>query len=90
MEVLIPITLFICVAGVLILRPITKRLGLLLETVAQERRGRPAAPVEAHTEKLIAQLERLEGRVGLLEERLDFVERLGDTGERRRISGVAR
>lgn len=73
MEVLIPITLFICIAAVLIFRPITKRLGLLLETNSRPR----VEPQADRTDtRIVALLEQMSRRMELIEERLDFTERL--------------
>lgn len=98
MEVLIPMTLFICAAAVLILRPATKRLGVLLEAIARERQagldGRARAQsavseVEARTTARL--LEQMSHRLDLIEERLDFVERLADSRERdgRRLTSAS-
>lgn len=37
MEELVPITMFMCIAAVMILRPISTRVGKLLEAMTQER-----------------------------------------------------
>jgi hypothetical protein len=73
-EVLIPITLFMCIAGVLVLRPITKKLGGLIEATARER-------VQARTDdaadaRIMLLMEQMARRLELIEERLDFTERL--------------
>lgn len=86
MEVLIPITLFMVLGGVLILRPITKRMGLLLEVMAEERRmavrGRGN---EEHFARMTDLLERLNARLEALEDRVHFVERLGEGPRRERL-----
>lgn len=74
MEALIPITMFMCVAAVLILRPVTKRLGSLMEALTHAR-------LEARTDdtgsaRTIALLEHVNRRLDLIEERVDFTERL--------------
>ena len=74
MEALIPISLFVCVAAVLILRPITRRLGLLMEKMAHGRETRPE--LEAENAALRLNVEHLNNRLHLIEERLDFTERL--------------
>jgi regulator of replication initiation timing len=74
MEMLVPITFFLCVTAVLILRPITKRIGFLLEQVARNRRERPE--VEAENAALRLSVEHLSNRLHLIEDRLDFTERL--------------
>jgi heme exporter protein D len=89
MEVLIPITLFVCAAAVLIVRPVTKRLGALIEVLVRERQARldAAARAGSTVSEIEARatarlLERISHRLDLIEERLDFVERLSDTRER--------
>lgn len=73
MEVLIPITLFLSVAAVLILRPMTTRIGGLLEAVTRGR-TQPAPPdTDA---RVVALLEQVSRRLDLMEERIDFTERL--------------
>ena len=78
MEELIPIFLFMSVAAVLILRPISKKLGVLLEAMSRERL--PSAAPHAHDESELVRirmlLEHVAKRVDLMEERLDFTERL--------------
>lgn len=74
MEALIPITMFMCIAAVMILRPITKRIGGLLEVMTRDR-------VQARTEdtssaRTVALIEHVSRRLDLIEERLDFTERL--------------
>jgi hypothetical protein len=71
---LIPIVLFLCVAAVLILRPITRRLGMLIEQVVRERQA-PAASI-ADVRAMHAAVEQLGARLERMEERLDFTERL--------------
>jgi hypothetical protein len=77
MAELIPITLFVSIAAVLILRPLTKRLGGLLEAMTRDR---TKVPVQDQTsERTIALLEHISRRIDLMEERLDFTERLVST-----------
>lgn len=77
MAELIPITLFMSVAAVLILRPLTKRLGGLLEAMTRDRRQVPVQ--DPTSERTIALLEHISRRIDLMEERLDFTERLVST-----------
>jgi hypothetical protein len=74
MEELIPIVLFVCVAAVAILRPITTRFGALLEAMARQRTVEPAN--DAELERLRLVLDHTARRLDLIEERLDFTERL--------------
>jgi hypothetical protein len=73
-EILIPISFFMSVAAVLILRPISKKLGGLVEATARERAQPPAEdPASARTALI---LEHMLKRLDTIEERLDFTERL--------------
>jgi hypothetical protein len=74
MEVLIPITMFMCIAAVAILRPITTKLGGLLDVMRRERLAPPGD--ESELARLRITMERVAGRIDLIEERLDFTERL--------------
>jgi cytochrome c-type biogenesis protein CcmE len=74
---MIAIALFVCIAGVLILRPLTKRAGLLLETVARER-ARPSRLDEGQLVRLAGLVEQVSARVDRIDDRVDFVERLLD------------
>jgi hypothetical protein len=77
-------------AGVLILRPLTKRLGDLLGAIVEEKRARAALLREGHEHRRMmeAHSERLE----LLEQRLQFAESRMDGGVlkvARSVSGPA-
>lgn len=77
------ITLFLVVGGVILLRPITKRLGSLLEVMTQQKRERVAGAEDPELRRYVANLE---SRLSLLEERQNFTEALlasGDRGEAR-------
>ena len=81
MEFLAPmivVVVFILTAGaVLILRPIAKRLAVLLEAMARERTRRPSDDML----RLREEVETLRARLQLLEDRQDFTEGLiGDRG----------
>ena len=100
MEELIPIVMFVSIAAVAIFRPLTKRIGLMIE---QNYKDRQAASQAAQSpqferltvlmERLVDRMDRLEDRVGGLlrvidndlEDRVDFTERMLDS--RRAISG---
>lgn len=69
---LIPIVLFVSLAAVAILRPLTKRIGLLIERQYEER---PVAD-DPQTKRMIQLLERLVDRMDRLEDRMDFAERI--------------
>lgn len=73
------VTLVLSIAGVLIFRPLTRRLGDLIEITAQNRQR------ETQTEELarVADLVGLIGdRLDRLEERQDFTERILQSLER--------
>jgi hypothetical protein len=76
-EALIPITLFMCTAAVLILRPVTKKLGGLLEAMTRDRTQ--AQMQDTTSARTIALLEHINRRLDLMEERVDFTERLVST-----------
>ena len=81
MEFLAPmivvVVFILTTGGVLILRPIARRLGVLLEAMAQERTRRPSDEVL----RLREEVETLRARLQLLEDRQDFTEgMIGDGG----------
>lgn len=70
---LIPMTIILTTGGVLVLRPIAKRLGVLLELMAKEKtRQAPADDLR----RLHQTMDTLNERLSLIEERQDFTERL--------------
>jgi len=68
-------TLIVVTGAVLLLRPISKRLGMYLEVLAEERRRATLAP-QPDNERLISVLETLDRRLARLEERQEFTEAL--------------
>lgn len=85
-EELIPIFLFMCIAGVMILRPVTKKLGLLIEAMARERMPRERhvhGLDEAQLERITMALERLNDRMDRVDDRMSFMERLVEDRNRR-------
>lgn len=78
MEEMIPIVMFMCIAAVAILRPLTSRAGKLLEAMARERTAaaRPSGVEDADSARLRSLVEHISRRLDLMEERLDFTERL--------------
>ena len=72
----ISVVLFLTVGGVILLRPIMKRLGALIDVIVLEKRG---APVEENR-RLRETVDTMNERLSLLEERLDFTERLVGRG----------
>jgi hypothetical protein len=72
-------TVFILtVGGVLVLRPIAKRLGAVLELYAREKQ----AGLEGEVQQTRDLLETMDARLRLIEERQDFTERLLNTRDR--------
>ena len=78
MEELIPITMFLCIAAVAILRPISTRLGGLLEAMTRERTASNTENAELGRVRVV--MEHIARRMDLMEERLDFTERLLASG----------
>jgi hypothetical protein len=75
---IVMVTAILTTGGVLIFRPIAKRLGALLEVMTQQRM-RPAPTAElAHIRDLLGNID---GRLNQIEERQDFAEALLSTGE---------
>lgn len=72
-EELIPIALFVCIAAVMIFRPLTKRIGLIMERIYQERSEPDASP---DLRRMTQLLERVVDRMDRIEDRLDFTERM--------------
>jgi hypothetical protein len=76
---LVAISLIVTTGGVILLRPITRKLGSYLEVLAEERRRalnqQPAVPA-ADTARLAAALERIEDRLANVEKNQDFTEKL--------------
>lgn len=68
------VTGIVTTGAVLILRPLTRRLGALLEVMTQDRlAARTAGPDAARVGELLAGID---GRLSRLEERQDFAEAL--------------
>jgi hypothetical protein len=67
------VTLFLVTGGVLVLRPIAKRLGAYLEVLAEQKRQ---APQVQEDPRVLAALENIERRMARLEERQAFTDAL--------------
>ena len=76
---IVAIVLFLTVGGVLVLRPLSRRIADLLEVYTRERQQLGGADVQ-HLREV---LESMDTRLRLLEDRQDFTERLLDAGPRR-------
>jgi hypothetical protein len=81
---LIPIVFIIAVAGVIVLRPLSKRLGTLLEAYGQDRIA--ARTEERQLTAIREHLESLDRRLDMLEERMGFTEELVERGSGRPLS----
>ncbi len=68
----VPTVFIVTVGGVIVLRPIAKRFGTLLDAMARERSGAPPEEIRRLGEAVAT----VNDRLTLLEERLDFTERL--------------
>ncbi len=80
---IVTIMLILTVAGVILLRPVSQRLGHLLEAMAREKNERRGKDELRRFQEL---LDAVESRVSLLEERQDFAEALqGERVKTRRL-----
>jgi hypothetical protein len=75
--VIIAVTFILTVGGVLVLRPIAKRLTDLLELYSRDRQ----AGIQSDVHQVRDLLETMNARLQLLEDRQDFTERLLTRGE---------
>lgn len=76
------IVLTITIGGVVLLRPISKHLGNLLEAMASEKK-QPRAEVQI--QRMSDVLDTVSARLALLEERQDFTDALLHDPARRRL-----
>jgi hypothetical protein len=70
---LLGMTFFIVTGAVILLRPISKRLGSYLEALAEEKRK---GPVVSEDPRVLGALENIERRMARLEERQAFTDAL--------------
>ena len=83
--VIVMVTAILTTGGVLIFRPLSKRLGALLEVMtAQKLKSMQGDPAEVT--RIRELLTSIDGRLTLLEERQDFAEALSSAGEPRMLS----
>lgn len=83
-------SVFILVTGgVILLRPLTKRLGDLIGLMVEEKRRDRTAPPVADAERLMDILEGIENRLSRLEERQQFTDAMLSSGQRPPISAPA-
>jgi hypothetical protein len=79
------VTAIVTTGGVLIFRPISKRLGTLLEVMTQQKLR--AAHADPHdTSRIRDLLTSIDSRLTLLEERQDFAEALISAGDTKLLS----
>lgn len=71
---LVPITLFLTIGGVLVLRPLTKRLGLLMEASAKARGSNAEEQMQIEHMRLMIETQNL--KLEQLEQKLSFTESL--------------
>lgn len=79
------VLLIITVGGVILLRPISNKLGHLLEAMAKERQEPRTGEELGHIREL---LETMNGRLSLMEERQDFTEALLADPDRRKARRI--
>lgn len=80
---IVAIILILTIGGVILLRPLSHRLGDLLEAMTEERRNPPELDRTLH--RIRDSLEGLDARLTLLEERQDFTEELLRSEERKEL-----
>ena len=79
------VTAILTTGGVLIFRPISRRLGVLLEVMTQQKmRAAHADPNDAV--RIRELLSSIDGRLTMLEERQDFAEALISAGDTKLLS----
>lgn len=82
---LVPITLILSVAGVLIFRPLTKRLGNVMEANALARQQ--GVDDKLHHEHVKTLLETQNLKIHQLEQRLEFTESLLEARAAQQLAG---
>lgn len=76
---IVSVVFILTTGGVLVLRPLAKRVAELLEVYARDR----DAGLEREVGQMRELLETMNARLQLMEERQDFTDRLLTSGERR-------
>jgi len=71
---MVPMTLFLTIGGVLIFRPLTKRLGLMLEAHAAGRLESETDRIQYEYMRALLEAQNL--KIDALEQRLEFAESL--------------
>ena len=80
---IVAVVAFLTVGGVLVLRPIAKRIGDLLEIYARDRQ----AGLEGEVHQVRDLVETMNARLQLLEERQDFTDRLLSAPKKEKTDG---
>ena len=80
---IVSVVLILTVGGVVLLRPLARRLGALLDVMVLEKSKTPG--MEDHG--MADAIDTMNARLSLLEERQDFTERLIAGGDRARPDG---
>lgn len=75
----------ITTGAVLILRPISKRLGRLLEVMAEQRLRPAPPPLPPDMAQIRDLLTGIDNRLSMMEERQDFAEAMLSSGEARSL-----
>ena len=84
-------TLIVVTGGVVLLRPLARRLGDLIDVTIAERRRNLAPPEPAPDQtRLLSVVESIEERLERLEDRQDFTDQLLASGNRPAVEGGAR
>jgi hypothetical protein len=82
------VTAIVTTGGVLILRPVSKRLGALLEVMTQQKL-RVANSDPHDTQRIRDLLVSIDSRLNILEERQDFAEALISAGDTKLLAMTA-
>jgi hypothetical protein len=67
---------FVIIGGTILLFPIARKLGHLLEARVEEKKGVAAAPLEAQLRQLASRLDGIEAQLETVAERQEFLDRL--------------
>ncbi|MDX1396331.1 MAG: hypothetical protein R3195_18260 [Gemmatimonadota bacterium] len=92
-EMVFAVIMTLIIGGFIVTFPIMRRLGRVMEETLRERqqarlRGEQTALLEAQISELRGTLDRIEGHVGLLAERQDFVDSLLTHREQQKLRGA--
>jgi hypothetical protein len=85
---IVSVTGIVTTGAVLVLRPISKRLGGLLDAMAQQRLRPAPPPPPSDMSQIRDLLTGIDQRLSLMEERQDFAEAILSSGEARNLSQI--